>query len=243
MVLSHSRGPSRRRPWQKRGFTLIELLVVLAIVGILVAILLPAVQSIREAARRLQCTNNLKQLALAVAGYESINGCLPPGCLPRAYSISYPDPDADFSVFVRLLPNLEQQTTDNITNMQLTSANAENNALSATAIATLWCPSDYGLTTAQGMYYPTASGQMVQLGYYWGNSNSAVAGPWEWGWIQLCPWHARPDHSRRGPANCPARVDLPPELGSPGSGHRRPEQHAHFQRNRLHGLVHVVDRG
>src|SRR5688572_29808677 len=71
-------SPSRRR---LVGFTLVELLVVIAIIGILVALLLPAIQAAREAARRTKCQNNLKNIALAVLNYESSNDELPPGSL------------------------------------------------------------------------------------------------------------------------------------------------------------------
>ena len=71
---------------QKRGFTLVELLVVIAIIGILVALLLPAIQAAREAARRSQCVNKMKQLGLAALNYESARKLLPYANTPNLHA-------------------------------------------------------------------------------------------------------------------------------------------------------------
>jgi prepilin-type N-terminal cleavage/methylation domain-containing protein len=103
-----------RRPVPARGFTLVELLVVIAIIGILVALLLPAVQAAREAARRISCQNNVKNLTLAVLNYDNQRKGLPPVTLTQPPSGKEvwndgADIEGDLSWIVRILPQMEEQ--------------------------------------------------------------------------------------------------------------------------------------
>lgn len=103
-------GKSHRAELSRAGFTLIELLVVIAIIAVLIALLLPAVQQAREAARRTQCKNNLKQMALAAHNFESTNGTMPSGYLgpQTAISITAGGNQSYASPLVFLLPFMDQ---------------------------------------------------------------------------------------------------------------------------------------
>ena len=116
----------------RRGFTLIELLAALLIVAVLVALLLPAAQAAREAARRIQCTHNLKQLALAAAGYHDVHGVFP----GSQYGASTLGP------FVRLLPFLEQGPAYAAANFGRQALEPENSTIGGLAVGGLICPGD-----------------------------------------------------------------------------------------------------
>ena len=123
-----------------RAFTLIELLVVIAIIAVLIALLLPAVQAAREAARRMQCVNNLKQLSLASMNYESSNGTFPAG-MYGAYTTTG-SMKAGLNVLVRIMPYVEGQSNFNQANFTWRESDVANATLASTGTSVLWCPSD-----------------------------------------------------------------------------------------------------
>jgi prepilin-type N-terminal cleavage/methylation domain-containing protein/prepilin-type processing-associated H-X9-DG protein len=136
------------RPW-RAAFTLIELLVVIAIIAILIALLLPAVQKVREAAARTQCANNMKQLAIACHNYHDVHQKLPPAVWMR----SGIDPTTATQNFgpnwiCLLLPYIEQiqlyNQAQNSINDYMTTGDATWRSIATVTIGELLCPSDFG---------------------------------------------------------------------------------------------------
>jgi prepilin-type N-terminal cleavage/methylation domain-containing protein/prepilin-type processing-associated H-X9-DG protein len=175
------------RPRAARGFTLIELLVVIAIIGVLIALLLPAVQAAREAARRAQCTNNLKQVALATHNYMDRWGAMPHGYRWELLT----GPLAGFvgtshGPFLPLLGDLEQKALFDSHNFDVNAYYVENLTTHRIAISSLWCPSDASISSVRnigtGLLYFGAipPGQQGLMAYtsYKGNGGTWANNTW-----------------------------------------------------------------
>jgi prepilin-type N-terminal cleavage/methylation domain-containing protein len=169
----------------RKGFTLIELLVVIAIIAILIGLLVPAVQKVREAASRTQCQNNLKQIALAAhAAHDNLRRFPSAANIPGQQNFGWdpaPDPANYYGLFVALFPYLEQQTlkgriTTNVVNPQNVNCNGAG-SIGATVVPILACPSESAYTNGEpvGQYGNLYFG-LVSYGGCSGTSATATRG-------------------------------------------------------------------
>jgi prepilin-type N-terminal cleavage/methylation domain-containing protein/prepilin-type processing-associated H-X9-DG protein len=158
----------------RQGFSLIELLVVISVIGLLVGLLLPAVQAAREAARRMSCSNNLKQVVLATLNYVDVNGTLPMGC-PLT-----PDPAAlgqyapGHGAFLAVSPFMERAAIYNATNFVVPFYSYDaNNTVIGHGVGTLWCSSDPSIS--QIVDFNAGYPPPYWVGY---TSYAGCCGPW-----------------------------------------------------------------
>jgi prepilin-type N-terminal cleavage/methylation domain-containing protein/prepilin-type processing-associated H-X9-DG protein len=136
-----------QRPATSTGFTIVELLLVMAIIGTLVALLAPAVQAAREAARRSTCTNNLKQIGVAISNYESAKKVYPPGAIWDPPSVPAKNRRRHGSILVQILPYIEQQSLFDSFNFKKKSIDGAvfsgtTKKIGSEIIKTYLCPSD-----------------------------------------------------------------------------------------------------
>ncbi len=163
-------GTARRA----RGFTLIELLVVIAIIGVLVALLLPAVQSARESARRTQCTNNLKQLGIAMQEHHDTNHAFPNGWAGEFWNPvdNKWEASGGWAWGVRLLPYLEQVPLHDSANFSFNVSDPESRTIRSTVLSCFVCPTSTGKGPVRfGPKHPGATRDLA-AGQYVGNEGA-----------------------------------------------------------------------
>jgi prepilin-type N-terminal cleavage/methylation domain-containing protein len=160
--------PANSKIVSRSAFTLVELLVVIAIIGILVGLLLPAVQSAREAARRVQCQNNLRQIGLAIRTYNTANKMYPPGSIHSAGNTQ--PANAFMNWAIAILPQLEQQNLFDAYDSNKYNTHSDNLPVLRTQLAMMQCPTDPKkgqlLVPTQ---VPTVGPEGIATGSYKGN--------------------------------------------------------------------------
>ncbi|HEX3727542.1 MAG TPA: DUF1559 domain-containing protein [Pirellulales bacterium] len=204
----------------RHGFTLIELLVVIAIMGLLVALLLPAVQAARESARRTSCTNNLKQIGVALHNYLDSHNYFPPGYIDgNTVPTNTPDKDVGpgWAWSALLLPYLEEANLHGQIDFQQGVGAARNASISQTAVTVYQCPTD-PLQDAIAIYDTSMTKVLATVGH----SNYVGCNGWE-----ECFWNTG------GAGDGSGGDGLAGGLGTAGNGL--------FFRNSRYKAAHVTD--
>jgi len=181
------RRPERAPGRRARGFTLIELLVVIAVIGVLIALLLPAVQSAREAARRAQCANNLKQIGLALHNYHDAVGVFPAGYLflPGGDAIHGPpdpitgDTGPGWAYAMQILPYMEQSTLYDAFNVELPCWWAENVTAAVAQVSTYFCPSATNDGPELVEVFDESENELARLGRSHYVANAGILNLWD----------------------------------------------------------------
>jgi prepilin-type N-terminal cleavage/methylation domain-containing protein/prepilin-type processing-associated H-X9-DG protein len=144
-------GGARGHEFRRRGFTLIELLVVIAIIGVLIGLLLPAVQSTRATARRLASSNNLLQIELGINNYESTFEVMPPGVVNGSSPITQSAAGYHHSWMVQILPFMDQNSTYNHVNFAHGVYAGANATVRGHTVSVYLCPADYSPEVEDGI--------------------------------------------------------------------------------------------